>query len=44
MVVNGLTKALTVVKDKNFVGMIRIEDQRRHFAFIKREDELKDSI
>lgn len=44
MVANGFTKALTVVRDKNYVGVIGIKDQRKHFASIKRGDELRDSI
>lgn len=41
---NGLTKALSVVKYKDFVRMTRIEDQRDGLAFIKKEDNLRDAF
>lgn len=42
MVTDGLTKALSFIKHKNFVEMTKIEDQRERLASIKREDDLKD--
>lgn len=42
MVTDGLTKALSFIKHKNFVEMTKIEDQKERLASIKREDDLKD--
>ena len=44
MVANGLTKALSVIEHKHFVGITRIEDKRELLAFIKRKDDLKDAF
>lgn len=44
MVVDELTKALLIIKYKDFVKVTRIEDQREFLASIKREDNLRDAF
>ena len=44
MVADGLTKALSVIKHKDFVGMTGIEDKRELLASIKPEDDLRDAF
>ena len=44
MVTNGLTKALSVIKHKHFMGMTEIEDKRELLTFIKRKDDLRDAF
>ncbi len=44
MVADGLTKALSVVKHEDFVGMTGVEDQKELLASIKREEDLRDAF
>ena len=44
MVADGLTKALPVIKHKQFVGMTGIEDRKKLLDSIKREDDLRDAF
>ena len=44
MIADGFTKALSVIKYKQFVGMIGIEDKNELLASIKQEDDLRDGF
>ena len=35
MMINSFTKVLSVIKDKHFIGMIKIENKKKLLAFIK---------
>ena len=41
---DGLTKALSVVKHKDFVGLTGIKDQKEFLASMKREKDLEDAF
>lgn len=44
MIADGLTKALPVIKHKEFVGMTGVKDQEEPLASIKREHDLRDAF
>lgn len=41
---DNLVKALLVVKHEYFMGMTKIKDKKELLAFIKQEDNLKDTF
>lgn len=44
MVANSFIKVLLVIKYKNFLGIIRIEDKKELLASIKQKNDLKNTF